>query len=227
MTSLAAARPPSVPPPPPALRTHVPVVEAGMTDLDVAEVLTQALDGLHVGVAALDADGRTVHANAACRAAWLLAGWRWDERRLLPGPPDGQGLYLARWRTALADVSVWGRRRLLDCEGRAGPVFVALSPLALCGRVGVLATVGRCRLCGPLELQLFATAHGLSHAELRVLDKLVEGKRPADIARLHDVAPSTVCTQIAAIRGKTGSGSVQDLLLAISRLPPVRPALSA
>ena len=54
---------------------------------------------------------------------------------------------------------------------------------------------------------------------------LCKGLQPADIARLQGVAISTVRTQIASLRHKTGAATVADLVHHIARLPPVCSAL--
>lgn len=194
----------------------------------ITTLLLRALDGLSFGVAVLDEVDQPIYANANCRAALMQEGW-WS--------PAGSGACRGtaperRWHAALEEVRQRGRRRLLPLqaqgtnEAATAPAFIALSPLPVDGRSLVLATLGRGHLCGELELQLYAKAQGLTNAEAQVLAKLATGQRPADIARDHHVALSTVCTQVVAIRGKTETTSVHELLLKLAKLPPVRPALA-
>ena len=81
-------------------------------------------------------------------------------------------------------------------------------------------------LAPPIETEFgaggFATQHGLSAAETRVLEALLHGFEAENAAERLDVAVATVHSQIAAIRKKTGHGSVASLLTALAHLPPLR-----
>jgi len=70
-------------------------------------------------------------------------------------------------------------------------------------------------------VQGFARLHGLTGGEGRVLAALCGGARPAEVAREHGVALSTVRSQIGSIRLKTGAASIRDLLAQVARLPPL------
>ena len=68
----------------------------------------------------------------------------------------------------------------------------------------------------------FATTHGLSQAERRVLEALLHGHQAEVTAQMLGVGVATVRTQIASIRRKTGHDSVAGLLAALGNLPPLR-----
>lgn len=181
-----------------------------------------AMDRLAQGVALVDESSTLHYANAAAHAALRHAGWDSGDKRLqCPAAADRP-----TWHGALADVCRRERHRLLELRvaGEHGTVFVSMSPVALDGHTLAVTTFEREDLCGPLELQMFSSRHGLTSAENQVLQRLCRGDRPADIARQHGVARSTVLTQVAAIRSKTRRHSVQALLHQLSRLPAVRPA---
>jgi DNA-binding CsgD family transcriptional regulator len=70
---------------------------------------------------------------------------------------------------------------------------------------------------------MFASSCGLTGTEHRVLDLLTQGLSTVDIAREHGVAQSTVLTHVAAIRSKTSSHSVRQLINTLARIPPLAP----
>ncbi|MDE1948776.1 MAG: hypothetical protein KGI35_09190, partial [Burkholderiales bacterium] len=125
---------------------------------------------------------------------------------------------------ALTDVCLGGRRRLVEMRMGETPVFAALAPLPAAGRHLATVTFGRLEICSAVELQLFAKQCRLTGAESQVLEKIAAGRSVAEIAHEHGVEPSTVATQSAAIRDKTGCRSVRALLDRLSRLPALRPA---
>ena len=182
--------------------------------------LVAAVDRLAFGMAVLDVEGTVYFANTAAHAAIRRTGWRFDEGRLEP-PDEPQR---AAWRRALADVCLAERHRLIEIETGASTLFASLSSAHEGERNWAIVTFEREELCGPVELQMFSSRHGLTLAENQVLQRLCRGERPADIARRHGVARSTVLTQVAAIRSKTQRGSVLELMHKLSRMPAVRPA---
>ena len=84
-----------------------------------------------------------------------------------------------------------------------------------------LLLLGKTSVCESLSADSFASCHGLTPAEKTVLTALANGQCPTAIARQHGVAISTVRTQIASIRVKTGATSIRDLVESIARLPPL------
>lgn len=191
-------------------------------------LLARALDEVDVGVVLLDVDARLVHANhCACRVLADGHSLRLRDGRLVPGDPRDQ----ARLHDALRDAALRGLRRMLALGqadersqglGAGGPCRVAVVP-ALPGVAALL--LGRARTCEELSVQCYARSHGLTPAEARVLAALGRGESPAGIARAQGVKLSTVRTQIAAIRDKTGVGSITDLVRLVASLPPMVSAL--
>jgi DNA-binding CsgD family transcriptional regulator len=176
-----------------------------------------AIDRLAQGVALLNPSCTVYFANAAARNAVARAGWSLGDKRLhCPVAADRRA-----WTDALLQVCVQGKHRLLELKtaGGSSSICVSLAPLQVGDQSLAVATFEREDLCGPLELQLFSASHGLTLAENQVLQRLCQGQRPAQIAREHGVAHTTVLTQVAAIRIKTRRSSVQALLHKLSRLP--------
>ena len=75
-------------------------------------------------------------------------------------------------------------------------------------------------VCGELALEAYARACHLTPSELRVLRALGDGLSPAEIARAHGVAVSTVRTQVSSLRAKTGSPNLRALTRKLATLPP-------
>jgi DNA-binding CsgD family transcriptional regulator len=185
----------------------------------IGPLLAAALDELDYGLALADAGARVLHLNhraQRCLGEGALLMLR-DDRIAARDAHDAGAL-----GAALRDAAERGLRRLLHLgRGDAG-CSAAVVPV----QPGVAALMlGRSHLCEDLSLRGFARAHALSDAEARVLLALGRGQAPAEIAREHGVAMSTVRTQIGAIRGKTGAASIRDLLRMVAALPPIVGAL--
>jgi DNA-binding CsgD family transcriptional regulator len=175
------------------------------------------MEHLAQGVAILDEHSTLMFANSAARTAMEKAGWEIRQERLLCKlAVDRQA-----WIDALHRTCQQGKHALLELHAQGGEasIFVSLTPLELAGLPVALATFEREHLCDPLELQMFASSHGLTLAENQVLQRLCQGQRPSQIAVEHGVARTTVLTQVAAIRVKTRRDSVIALLHKLSRLP--------
>jgi DNA-binding CsgD family transcriptional regulator len=181
------------------------------------EFAALTVEHLAQGIAVLDQDSTVLFANAAARTATSRAGWKIKNDRLLCRLATER----QTWNDALLRTCHTGHHALVElhAKGAEASVFVSLAPLPIAGLPLALATFEGEHLCGPLELQLFASRHGLTLAENHVLQRLCSGQRPAQIAQEHGVSLTTVLTQIAAIRVKTQRDSVLALLHKLSRLP--------
>jgi DNA-binding CsgD family transcriptional regulator len=181
--------------------------------------LAMALDELDYGVILLDARWSVVHTNFRARSELdTTHPLAIDSGRLSARDARDQD---ALW-SALHAAQHRSLRRLMWVGQGAGRVSVAIVALATPQNgMATMVTLGKRRLCETLSVQSFAQSHGLTAAEGRVLAGLCEGVTPNDLARLHGVALSTVRTQISCIRGKTGSMSIDDLVRAVAKLPPL------
>lgn len=183
------------------------------------EAMLAAFDGLAFGLAVVDEAMALGYANAAAVSLFASAGWSLRDGVLRSGLAGEQAL----WAEALAEVCHDGRRRLVELQVGDDPVYAALAPLSAGGRAQASVTFGRLEICSAVELQLFAKQCRLTGAESLVLEKIAAGRSVAEIASEHGVEPSTVATQAAAIRDKTGCRSVRALLEQLSCLPALRP----
>ena len=176
------------------------------------------------------ADDQTVlHAN---RAAQLeLAGTPGDEHPL--AWRDGKLAAIQRNDAAeLAEAMIAARtrgiRKLLALGAKGSRVSVSVMPMPASEHDphgAILLVLGKRQVCGDLSVFWFARSHGLTQAECTVLQSLCKGLGPNEIAQEHSVAISTVRTQLAAIRSKTGTTSLRDLVNEVACLPPLMHAL--
>ena len=204
--------PAAEPPPAPAIGRH-PAAETGwlgaaLDELDYAILV--ALDSLHV-----------VHLNEAARHECddahplQLIGSRLKTRL----PHD-----IAPLQRAVTAAARRGLRQLLALGDERCRVTASIVPLRSAdpASAAVLIVLGKRAVCESLSLEGFARGHRLTLAETRVLAALCEGDQPIDVAERLHVAVSTVRTQIASIRAKTGAPSVQSLVRQLAVLPPLK-----
>ena len=192
----------------------------------------QLLDEIDYGIVVVDLQLRAVYANHGARSQLKTLQVLQLERGVLQArsPHDTQLLAAAVRAAATQRL----RRLLVLGEGKQRlSVSVVPVPSGLPGQAGsasrgpaqVLVMLPRRQICEPLSIHGYARDHGLSGAEGQVLVWLCKGLQPNDIAGLQGVAISTVRTQIASIRHKTGTATVADLVHRIARLPPICSAL--
>lgn len=181
-------------------------------------LLQAVLDSLPQAVVILDAAGRLAYWNAAARMRLTAAGWHLVDQRL-HAPEAADRDTLSR---ALPNACARGRVQLLALSLKGRPARAALAPVNVQGHCWAVLLLDREALCGSIEMQLFASSNGLTPAESRVLSHLTHGLRPSQIAREHGVSLSTVQSQVTALRSKTQTASVMDLLTQLARLPALQ-----
>lgn len=121
---------------------------------------------------------------------------------------------------ALRNATERGLRKLLTLGHGTQRLGISLVPLAESDG-SALVILGKRRVCEHLSIQAFASAHGLTAAETRVLVCLCNGDEPVRIADQLSVAISTVRTQIGSIRQKTDAPTIRALLQQVASLPPL------
>ena len=123
---------------------------------------------------------------------------------------------------SVSTLALRGLRRLLTLGADPLRLVVALVPV----QTGIAALLlGRTDVCEDLSIQCFARQHELTAAETRVFAALGRGVVPRQIAREQGVKLSTVRTQVAAVRQKTGTPSIGALVRLATGLPPMVSAL--
>ena len=190
-----------------------------------AALATSILEQIDHGVLLLGEHGRVLHANRVALRECAVHGALRLEHGRLHALRQGDADRLTR---ALAGAAR-GLRTLLHFDGdeRCLPLVVlpltTMATVSESGRATGITLVLLAKRSGtePLNIELFAQAHALTMAEGAVLKGLSRGLDPAELARIHGVAVSTVRTQIVRIRQKTRTGSIRKLLDVINNLPPV------
>ena len=186
-------------------------------------LMQMILDHVHVGVAVVGPQLRLVLSNrAALRECASHRMLRTEQDHLFLVPPRhpsdfGRALEAARsGRWSLVRLEHEGDRTML--------AVVPLRPNEACEEASVLMVFGPCRPSSALAIQFYAQTCGMTSAEARVLRDVGDGLTPREIAQRHDVALSTVRTQLGSIRNKAGACSITDLVRTLGSLPPIMPA---
>lgn len=195
------------------------------TDTLVQQCLALAIDQVDHGLLVVDAGGRLLHANRVARAELTDPdhALQLDAGCVRPRQPRDAALL----REALLASHSRGLRRLVMLGEAPTALSVAVIPLpGDAGRVqAALLMLGKRNGRTSLATFWFARNCGLTAAEDQVLQALCGGLTPHEIAGRHGVALSTVRSQLAAIRAKTRSDSLRELVRRVAQLPPVAPTL--
>ena len=182
--------------------------------------LALALDEVDFGMVLVADDAQVLHANHAARAELDAEHPLQLLGRELRARLDVDAVAL---HDALA-AARRGLRRMVHLGERgqkASIVIVPLGVLAPGGPQASLLMLNKREVCGNLSAQCFASSHGLTPAETRVLLALSQGKKPREVADAHGVGLATVRTQIGSIRAKTGTAGIRDLVSRVATLPPM------
>jgi DNA-binding CsgD family transcriptional regulator len=196
--------------------------------LDSSPWVSGLLDQLDYGLIVLNEAAAALHSNRPARE-WLAmasAPLRMQGGHVRTTDARDAGPFLR----ALTRAAWQGCRALLALgEGSQG-MSAALAPLpgAHATAPGLaLLVIGRRQVCNALTAQMFASRHGLTHAESQVLQLLCSGLAPREIADHQRIALSTVRTHIGSIRSKTRARTIAMLVREVAMLPPLGHALGA
>jgi DNA-binding CsgD family transcriptional regulator len=187
----------------------------------VPGLLAATLDEIDYGLLLLDRHQQVVHANHAARSELNAEHPLQLAQARLQAPHLHDAALL---RDALADVFQRGHRKLITLGQPQRRVSISLVPLApgsAAAPAWALVLIGKPQVCQDLSVEAFARSHRLTPVETVVLKSLCRGARPAEIARTHNVALSTVRTHVGSIRSKTSVPSIGALVRTVSMLPPI------
>lgn len=186
--------------------------------------MLRVLDEMDYGLVVVNAQLGILHCNHLARQELGCARMLVSHGQFLMGST----LEIASQLEAAVGLACRGQRRLEVFhrgDQALAASFIPLSHPLEPTAPQVLVTLERQSVCDNLAVRMFARGQGLSPGEELVLIALCRGLSIHSIAQEHGVAESTVRTQVKAVRAKTGSGSIRQLLARINRLPPVVPAL--
>ena len=191
------------------------------------DILLCVLDEIDYGVILIDARLRICHANHLARYELSTRRALCSTAHTLRAALPAQDEQLVKAVRSAQD----GHRTMVDLGEGPCHLPVAVVPLKrpLEGGSGgageILIVCGKRQSCETLSLQFYARSRKLSAGEAAVLQGLCNGLRADDIARQNGVCVSTVRTQIASLRQKTGAASIRELVKRVASLPPLVPAL--
>lgn len=192
------------------------------------------LDKVHVGLAIANASGEAIVWNTeAERILGLGDGIALThDRHLHCRDPDQTGALHACIREAARTAGGEGDRpeSLFAVSRRSGahPFLVEVAPVSdSAGELDPRLTGAVVTLIDPdntadLEIERFATLHGLTGAETAVCGLMVNGLTGPAIAEMRATSLETAKTQMSAVLAKTGVARRSELIrLVVRTLPPV------
>ena len=228
--------------------TYAATSTAGPTHLPLG-LLQAVLNQVDYGLAVVDAQThRLIFANAQAQSALQARSTQATGLCLTHGYLQARDPQNAEALSTALTKTVSRVRGLLRLGGSGSEQTVAVMPLArFAASAGAshtntdedeydyvdtkdattqqsnlaLLVFAKQQLCDTTTVTLFARESGLTCAEGQVLAQVCKGLRPAQIATHQGVQVSTVRTQLRAIRHKTASDSMRELVRKVSTLPPV------
>lgn len=182
------------------------------------EDLADVLDGLNTAICLLDADGRVVHANAACRQLFADANLlAMVGDRIVARNTQTDKIFRGLFEIDAAAGS--GARRRIELATSADGQHYLLHAFPLKrdrslprDTAATMLFVQRASMLPMLAADAIAAAFRLTPSELRVLMAIIEIGGVPDIAAKLGVAETTVKTHLGRLFEKTGAGRQADLV---------------
>jgi len=191
----------------------------GFDPSTMSRLLGALMDRIECGVMACGPEGQLYHANVAARRELAVASVLRLSHGRVECPMGGP----EAWHSALYAAAVRLRSSLISLGQGEQRLMLALTPVQIGAgdQPAAVVMMGRRALCSPLGLEMLSNSHGLTSAERRVLQALIDNRSVREIAESHGVTVATVRTQIQAAREKLGVRSIDALLLRAAEVPPV------
>ena len=189
-----------------------------------AGLLMRMMDEIDHGMLVIDDQCRLRHANHLARHALATSRFIVCNGQMLMG---SSAEFTQQIDHALK-LALKGHRQLVvlkEAQCELTLAFVPLSHALETDTPSVLVLLSRQNACENLAVRMYARTHQLSPCEELVLIALCKGYTIPEIAEAHSVAPSTVRTQVKALRHKTGCNSIRSIMLRVNSLPPMVSAL--
>jgi DNA-binding NarL/FixJ family response regulator len=189
-----------------------------------AGLLMRMMDEIDHGIMVIDEHSQLRHANHLTRHALATSRFLLCRDQTLMG----SNAEFSHQIDHALKLALKGHRQLIalkedQCELTLA--FVPLSHALETDAPSVLVLLSRQNACENLAVRMYARTHQLSPSEEMVLIGLCKGYTIPEIAVSHHVAPSTVRTQVKALRNKTGCNSIRMIMLRVNSLPPIVSAL--
>ena len=188
------------------------------------------LDTLNFAIFVLDGERRPVHINA--RASALLEKGRpfhLDQLGSLRLAEEANDKALRESVAALMRARASGRKRVVPVhgDGRSPAMFAWLSALPARGEIAQTSAPGICvmvtqRSLNTVGREIFTDLFGLTLAESRLAEGLLQGMSPNQYAARQNLSQNTVRNQLKAVFEKTEVRRQSDLVSLICNvLAPV------
>jgi DNA-binding CsgD family transcriptional regulator len=184
-------------------------------------LLESGLDQLDAGVVLLDSSGRVTFANRPAQT-WLRPAIHND------APPVASLLKQLQQLDRRARLGEYCGKRLLTANG---VIYAFAAPnnrfahdaneRPAQGSVLWLLDTSRGVNTAQGSLRIAASLFSLTPSEVKVLEMLMEGCAPKEIAQRQEVGLSTVRTQISSVLHKTCTRRQQDLLRLMAAFPRI------
>ena len=182
--------------------------------------LADVLDGLSTAICLLDAEGRVVHANAACRRLFADADlFAMIGDRVVARNTQADKIFrgLSEIFASAENDSARGRQINLVTSSNGDHYLLHAFPLKREGHAprdmaATVLFVQRATMLPSLVPDAIAAAFRLTPSELRVLMAIVEIGGVPDIAARLGIAETTVKTHLGRLFEKTGAGRQADLV---------------
>lgn len=197
------------------------------------DMLRQLLDYVDYSFLVVETDGTLVWSNQqGYQAIFERELITLRENRVVPAHES----YIEPWQYQLLAAARGDEALLFVNDGRSGLQAISINPVFHAGQAQssgraaqvdyLVIILGRSIPCKPLALRQFSRRFRLTPAEQRVVAQLMAGLAPCKVAQANSVAEATIRTQIKSVLAKTGIASIRDLILTLSRLPPLNVAKS-
>lgn len=182
--------------------------------------LADVLDGLSTAICLLDADGRVVHANAACRQLFVDANLlAMVGDRIVARNTQADKIFRSLFEITLDGQTHSTGRRGIELVTSADGQHYLIHALPLRRErslprdvAATVLLVQRAAMVPSLVPGAIASAFRLTPSELRVLMAIVEVGGVPDIAAKLGIAETTVKTHLGRLFEKTGAGRQADLV---------------
>ncbi|MBR0781313.1 helix-turn-helix transcriptional regulator [Bradyrhizobium iriomotense] len=200
-------------------RSRVMGRQIGARSHTVAD-LADVLDGLSTAICLIDADGRVVHANAACRQLFANADlFAMVGDRIVARNTQADKIFRSLFEIVADPGTHSARRRRTNLVTSSDGQHYLLHAFPLRREdhaprdmAATVLFVQRASMVSSLVPDAIAAAFRLTPSELRVLMAIVEIGGVPDIAARLGVAETTVKTHLGRLFEKTGAGRQADLV---------------